>query len=497
MSVVKVLAERGHNVTVVVTQKPKVTHKDINVIVIPPKPDVEEKLNREVSGMALKKNSLINTVSNFFGSLSLLIDMQRDALQDARFTALYDNPQYDLVIIGFFFNNFQLGAAARFKAPVAISWSGPSISMTDNFIGNPLEVSYVPNMNMAIKAGEKMTLLQRIQNIFMNGFFDMIMTAMDFKMRAFYNELFPNDGSFPTLKEMMKNISLVLVNGHFSEGPIRPNVPALVEVGGIQVKDKPDPLPKDIADFLDGAKEHGAILFSLGSNLKGSSIKPETATYIFNVLSKLKQKVIWKWEDLENTPGKSANILYKKWMPQDDILAHPNIRLFITHAGKGGVAEAQYHGVPMMALPVFADQHGNADKIVKSGYGKQLELLTLTEDKLRENVLELLNNPMYRKNVQEFSKLYRDRPLSARENAAFWLEYVIRHHGAAHMQSPLVHMNFIESNNLDVYAVLLAVFYVLYRIFRLMLCFACKKLLKKNCSGAASKDKSKKKVKKQ
>ncbi|XP_073821722.1 UDP-glucosyltransferase 2-like [Musca autumnalis] len=497
MSVVKVLAERGHNVTVVVTQKPKVNHKDINVIVIPPLPEHEEILNREVSGMAMKKNNIFTTVSNMFGSLRLLIDMQKETLQDPRFTALYDNSKFDLVIVGFFFNIFQLGAAAKFKAPVAISWSGPSMIMTDTLIGNPLEMSYVPNMNMALNVGEKMSFLRRIQNIMMNGFFDLIMKIMDFRSEGFYKELFGQEENFPTLKEMKKNVSIILVNGHFSEGPIRPNVPALVEVGGIQVKDKPDPLPKDIADFLDGANENGAILFSLGSNLKGSSINPATATYIYNVLSKLPQKVIWKWEDLENTPGNSPNILYKKWMPQDDILAHPNLRLFITHAGKGGVTEAQYHGVPMLALPVFADQHGNAEKVVKLGYGKQLELISLTEEALRENVLEVLNNPSYRKNVKEFSQLYRDRPLSARENAAFWIEYVVRHHGAAHMQSPLVHMNFIESNNLDVYAVLIGVFYVLYRIFSLIFCIVCKKIFKKSCGTGASKDKSKKKVKKQ
>ncbi|TMW39357.1 hypothetical protein DOY81_015563, partial [Sarcophaga bullata] len=149
------------------------------------------------------------------------------------------------------------------------------------------------------------------QNLLSNIFFKLVKQVLDFKMRSFYNELYPNDGSFPSLSDMEKNVSLVFCNGHFSEGPIRPNVPA------------------DIVKFLDSANETGAILFSLGSNLKGSSIKPETATHIFNVLSTLKQKVIWKWEDLENTPGRSSNILYKKWMPQDDILAHPNIKLFI------------------------------------------------------------------------------------------------------------------------------------------------------------------------
>ena len=243
---------------------------------------------------------------------------------------------------------------------------------------------------------------------------------------------------------------------------------------------------------MNSANETGAILFSLGSNLKGSSIKTETATYIFNVLSTLKQKVIWKWEDLENTPGKSPNILYKKWMPQDDILAHPNIKLFITHAGKGGIAEAQYHGIPMVALPVFADQHGNAKKMVASGYGLELELLSLTEEQFRKAILEVVNNPQYKKNVESFSHLYRDRPLTARESVVFWTEYVIRHHGAPHMQSPLVHMSFIESSNLDVYLVILAVLYSIYRIFAFVVSFVKSKLCKK-CSQKKNKKTNKQK----
>ncbi|XP_075152430.1 UDP-glucosyltransferase 2-like [Haematobia irritans] len=499
MSVVKVLAEHGHNVTVVVSQKPKVTHKDINVILIPPSEEIQKFINDEVPAMAQKKNNIFTTFQNLLGSLRMLIDMQAHTLADPRFTALYDNPdtKFDLVIAGIFMNNCLLGVAAKFKVPLILSWMLPPTVMTDDLIGNPHETSYVPGMGLGVKIGEKMTFKQRIENFFSNAFFKIVEILFDMRNVKFYNKLFPNDdGNFPSMWDMQKNVSLIFCNGHFTEGPLRPNVPAVVEIGGIQVKDKPDPLPKDIANFLNSANDTGAILFSLGSNLKGSSLKSETAQYIFNVLSKLKQKVIWKWEDFENTPGKSTNILYQKWMPQDDILAHPNLKLFITHAGKGGMVEAQYHGVPMLALPVFADQHGNADKMTTSGYGQQLELLTLTEETFRSNVLEVLNNPTYRDNVQRFSRLYRDRPLSARESVAYWVDYVLRHHGARHMQSPLVHMNFIESMNLDVYSFLLIVTYVLYRIFSLAFCFVFSKLFIRTCS---SKEKHKKslKVKKQ
>jgi len=74
----------------------------------------------------------------------------------------------------------------------------------------------------------------------------------------------------PEYSEMLKNTSMVFFASHAaSEGPIRPNVPASIEIGGIQIKDKPDPLPQNIADFLGNAT-NGAILLTLGSNVKGS-----------------------------------------------------------------------------------------------------------------------------------------------------------------------------------------------------------------------------------
>ena len=247
---------------------------------------------------------------------------------------------------------------------------------------------------------------------------------------------------------------------------------------------------------MDKAKK-GAVLFSMGSNLKPDKMNPETINAIFKALASLEQSVIIKWDDLSKIPVKSSNLLYKKWLPQDDILAHPKIKLFITHAGKGGVAEAQYHAVPMVALPAFADQQNNADQITTLGYGEQMDIKTLNEADFKKTLVKVLSEPSYAINVAKFSKMYRDRPLTAKQSVVYWTEYILRHHGAAHMQSPLVHMNFIQANNLDLFACIGLVLYLVYRIFKLIALFVCRKVFGGSCKNTAAKSSGKNKKKTQ
>jgi glucuronosyltransferase len=69
---------------------------------------------------------------------------------------------------------------------------------------------------------------------------------------------------------------------------------------------------------MDEATE-GVILFSLGSLIKVSSVADGEKFEAFSrAFSRLKQKVLWKWEtDLPKVPD---NVMVSKWFPQQDIL---------------------------------------------------------------------------------------------------------------------------------------------------------------------------------
>lgn len=58
-----------------------------------------------------------------------------------------------------------------------------------------------------------------------------------------FSKNFPSD-RYISFEEASKNVSMILLNSHFSQSGPRPYVPAMVEVGGLQIKPTLDKLPE-------------------------------------------------------------------------------------------------------------------------------------------------------------------------------------------------------------------------------------------------------------
>jgi glucuronosyltransferase len=67
--------------------------------------------------------------------------------------------------------------------------------------------------------------------------------------------------------------------------------------------------------------------------------------------------------------------------------------LFITQCGLQSFQEAVYHGVPLLGIPIFADQKYNAKKIATEEMGLQLTLQEITKQRLLTSITAVLDNP--------------------------------------------------------------------------------------------------------
>ncbi|XP_042337827.1 UDP-glucuronosyltransferase 2C1-like, partial [Plectropomus leopardus] len=144
------------------------------------------------------------------------------------------------------------------------------------------------------------------------------------------------------------------------------------------------------------------------------------------------------------------NTLIVDWMPQKDLLGHPQTKVFVAHGGTNGVQEAIYHGVPVLGIPLFFDQYDNLLRLQERGAAKIIELGDVNGHSFEQGINEVLHHEGYRQNMQRLSRLHRDQPMTPMDQAIFWVEYVMRHKGAPHLRTEAYKMPWYSYYCLDV-----------------------------------------------
>lgn len=190
--------------------------------------------------------------------------------------------------------------------------------------------------------------------------------------------------------------------------------------------------------------------------MRSAQMPREKIATFLEVFGRLKQTVLWKFEDesLDNVP---SNLFVRKWMPQSDILAHKNVILFITHGGMFGTTEGVHRGVPMLVTPLYGDQHRNGERAESYGYGRVLKFKDITTNGLFEFITEMTTNKAYYNRAKYLSNIMQDNLVHPMEEAMFWIEYVARHKGAKHLKSHAVKMSWFSYILLDILTVILLV----------------------------------------
>lgn len=142
---------------------------------------------------------------------------------------------FDLIIIDQTLEECFLSFAPLFNSPPIISITAyVSPPWFSTIVGNPQIPSYINTYILPYT--DNMTFLQRMNNLLLHNFVTFYWTF--YHLPAMDNIVHKHlGGSVPVPSEIIKeNISLVMVNTHFTLDYPRPIVPAMIQVGGIQVK---------------------------------------------------------------------------------------------------------------------------------------------------------------------------------------------------------------------------------------------------------------------
>jgi UDP:flavonoid glycosyltransferase YjiC (YdhE family) len=83
-------------------------------------------------------------------------------------------------------------------------------------------------------------------------------------------------------------------------------------------------------------------------------------------------------------------VAVRSFVPQGALL--PRCRLVVTHGGAGSVVGALRYGVPLLIVPVGADQSENCERVTAAGAGSRIPLQELTRERIQEAVRSMLRD---------------------------------------------------------------------------------------------------------
>uniref|UniRef100_A0A3B5LX74 UDP-glucuronosyltransferase n=1 Tax=Xiphophorus couchianus TaxID=32473 RepID=A0A3B5LX74_9TELE len=337
-----------------------------------------------------------------------------------------------------------------------------------HFILAPSPLSYIPVPGSGFT--DKMDFIQRVKNFF---FYSIIQFQEKFLVGPIYDNLCNKyiEGGCDIVS-LLQGADIWLFRSDFVFEFPRPTMPNVVYIGGFQCKPA-QPLPADLEEFVQSAGEHGVIIMTLGTLV--NALPKEVSDEIASVFAKMPQKVIWRHKG-EHPSTLGNNTLLVDWMPQKDLLGHPQIKVFVAHGGTNGVQEAIYFGVPVLGIPLFFDQYDNLLRLQKRGAAKIIQLADVNGHTFEKTIKELLHKVSYRENMQRLSSLHRDQQMPPMDQATFWVEYVMRHKGAPHLRTEAYRMPWYSYYCLDVLIFLVTtVTLPLFSIFAIAKFLCCTK----------------------
>lgn len=224
------------------------------------------------------------------------------------------NETFDLILLEQVANEPLMAFAHHFQAPLVLFSTIGASEWVNHLVANPAPFSYVPHT--LTKFSTQMNIWERTQNFLVHIY---SLYVEYFYLLPMYEETvkkyFPNA---PSVEEIMYNASIVLLNSHPAATPPYPTTANMIEIGGFHIREE-ETLPKNVKAFLDNSI-NGAIYFSMGTNVDFRKMGDKAVKEVLEVFSKLKENIVWKFAD-ENLPGKTKNVLIRKWMQQRAILS--------------------------------------------------------------------------------------------------------------------------------------------------------------------------------
>jgi len=173
--------------------------------------------------------------------------------------------------------------------------------------------------------------------------------------------------------------------------------------------------------------------------------------------------------------------VFTEQIPQLDVLAHPAVKVFVSHCGANSLIESLYFGKPILGIPVRGDQFGNAAIAETLGAGESLKgISNLDEKHVFEMLTKVMTTPKYREAAENVSRLLHMS--NGAENGAREIEFFAHVKNYADYFTPLSYeVPWFVKAHLDIILFILVVLFLSWKLLQCCTSYCCR-----CCHGPAS-----------
>ena len=311
-----------------------------------------------------------------------------------------DQPKFDAIA-----TQWSCGSVLSHILDAPLIWFTPANPEGFDHQMKSLGITMNPSIQPRVETSfiEPMTFVERLQNIVGHKFTQLIRQFLEAgPVDHFRNEIYPD---LPDFENYTYQRSVLLIsNSHVATHGSWPYHENILNLGGLHSKPGKKLAKGNLKNFMDSFPE-GVVYVSFGSHFKASNMKPDQKAMFYDAFEELKIPIIWKWNE-DDISGIPNNVFVSKWLPQNDLLSHPNLKVFVTHGGLLSVQEAIYHRTPFVGIPLAHDHKGNIARAVSNGYAIGLELISLSKENLVSAIRHAWSNETMRHNIGKINRLF-------------------------------------------------------------------------------------------
>ena len=325
---------------------------------------------------------------------------------------------------------------------------------------------------------EPLSFFDKIKNILLGNSWNAFIVYLSNLERSILEESI--GGPIPPFQDILiERSSFYLTNSHFVTHGNWPYYKNVVEIGGSHLTPG-KALPFDLQKYMDSHPE-GVIYVSFGSAFKPSEMKIEQKRAFIETFRMLNSPIIWKWngDDLSEIPD---NVRIETWLPQNDLLAHPNLKVFVTHGGLLSIQEALYHGIPLVGVPLAQDQISNVIRAEKNGFAIKVALENLSVETLVPAIKSAMTDIKMKASIEKMHNLFILADVHGKlplERGIDTVEYVIKHPKCDFLKSHPLQTPWFIYFGYDLLIVLLVVIGMTAVIISKILIYCIRKFCKK------------------